>query len=150
MIRLVLALRGSSQTLPKLHQPEHGLVRRHPAASVQGVPVHTTVFSCHQGRVKVRGGLHPCSVLHALVQVAWHAVSVVAERGPARLATWQADEMKLGGCPCMQAVEASPDEPAVFWSVSEDGMLRQFDTRCGSVAASSCIALCRWLSAVGL
>ena len=28
-------------------------MRRHPDSGVQGVPVSTTVFSCHQGRVKV-------------------------------------------------------------------------------------------------
>lgn len=38
----------------------------------------------------------------------------------------------------VQCVEVEPGNPHLFWSASEDGTVRQFDTRMRWVAALAC------------
>ena len=102
----------SLEANPLHHAPSFKTVRRQPAGMVRQVDIgegglptaraHTTVFKCHEGRVKairVEVGLFICLILLAM--------------GVARL----------------QAVETEPQNPHNFWSASEDGTVRQFDTR---------------------
>ena len=155
---------------PAAHKRARAKVRQRPTVrwvpdeGADAIASHTTKFLCHTKRVKVcrrdhappwtagRGPPVHTHVCCCMLHWGFQYVLLRSILALLRRACWSANPpVEMAGNSAWlhvgQGVEVAPRDPNMFWSVAEDGDVRQFDTRCRFASCNhwdepSCAVVC--------